>query len=84
MNHMDILQAAREGNKKKLVELQLELVKESNILDVWFNKYLDLFSEKMTDSEKTDPMWKLYNSKFKVYQEIKETLKKVEYYLNHV
>lgn len=58
-----------------------ELVKERHKLDKWFNKYLDLFSDKMTTLEKTDPTWKLYDTKSRAYTEINKNIKTVEYLL---
>lgn len=56
-----------------------ELVNERHKLDRWFNKYLDLFSEKMSCVDKSDPVWKLYDSKSKTYSEISKDIKTVEY-----
>jgi hypothetical protein len=58
-----------------------ELIKERHKLDTWFNKYLDLFSDKMTALDKTDPTWKLYDSKSRAYSELNKNIKTVEYRL---
>jgi hypothetical protein len=50
-------------------------------MDRWFDKYLDMFDEKMNSSERTDPVWKLYFKKFDEYCELKQSLKSTEYFL---
>lgn len=57
------------------------LLQERFKLDKWFNKYLDLFSDKMTISEKSDPVWKLYNAKSLAYSEVSKHIKTTEYFL---
>lgn len=57
----------------------MELVKERHKLDRWFNKYLDLFSDKMSAIDKTDPTWKLYAAKYSVYENLNKEIKILEY-----
>lgn len=64
---------------QELSSRYMELVKERHKLDKWFNKYLDLFSDKMSAVDKTDPTWKLYDAKSKAYSDINKNIKTVEY-----
>lgn len=57
----------------------IDLIQQRHKLDRWFNKYLDLFSDKMTIVEKTDPSWKLYDTKAKVYGELIKNIQIMEY-----
>ena len=50
-------------------------------LDRWFNKYLDMFDEKFSSMESTDPAQKLYNVKFNEYVQLNKTIKIAEHYL---
>lgn len=84
MSTATIQEAVRSSDRKKLKEIYNELLSQRNQLDIWFNKYLDMFSDQMTEVSKTDPMWKLYDSKYNLYEKIKANLKTVEYHINHV
>ena len=84
MTTVKIQEAVINRDRKQLIEIHSELVKERNLLDVWFNKYLDIFSDKMTEVSKADPVWKLYDNKYKLYEKVKANLKTVEYHINHV
>ena len=79
--NFDIAQAIVQCDKQKIYSIYLELVKERNKLDKWFNKYLDMFSEKMSDADKKDPMWKLYDAKSEQYSRIMTNIKTAEFYL---
>ena len=55
-------------------------------LDKWFNKYLDIFSEKMDIADDKDPIKVLYKAKFEEYSKISKVLKVAKHYseLSHV
>lgn len=64
---------------QELSSRYMELVKERHKLDKWFNKYLDLFSDKMSAVDKTDPTWKLYAAKYDAYENLNKDIKILEY-----
>lgn len=78
---LEIAQALVANDKQRISKIYLELVAERNKLDKWFNKYLDMFSEKMSEVDRTDPIWKLYNIKSKQYSELNAGIKTAEFYL---
>lgn len=55
-------------------------------LDKWFNKFLDIFSDKMDDLDSNDPVHKLYKLKHNEYGDISKLLKITRRYMemNHV
>jgi len=62
-----------------LTSQYIELIEQRHKLDRWFNKYLDLFSDKMSAVEKTDPAWKLYDVKTKTYADLNKNIQIMEY-----
>jgi hypothetical protein len=69
------------GDSKKVKAIREELASQQSKMDRWFDKYLDMFDEKMNYSQRTDPVWKLYFKKFDEYCELKQSLKTTEYFL---
>lgn len=77
----DIAIAYHMSDKDKIRDIKDQLLSSLYKLDRWFDRYLDTFDEKMRDLPPTDPIWKLYNKKFDVYQDIKMTIKSADYFL---
>ncbi len=77
----DIVNAYTFNDKEKLKSIYIELINVRGKLDRWFNKYLDMFDEKMNSSKRTDPIWRLYHAKSDEYSDIIQTIKTAEYYL---
>lgn len=70
------------GNKKELARVKDELEKNLNEINVFFDEYLEVFDDKMsTSSNQNTPEWKAYNDKYKVYENMKHSLKMTDYYL---
>ena len=69
------------GNKEELVRVRGELEKNLKELDVFFEEYLELFSEQMNATDKLNPVWKAYNDKYKAYENIKHNVKMTNHYL---
>lgn len=69
------------GDKRELVRVKGALQNEIKQLDIFFEEYLELFSEQMNIANKTEPVWKAYNDKYKAYQNIKQNLKLTSHYL---
>jgi hypothetical protein len=78
----DILNAFMFNDREKIKMIYIDLVNLKSKLDRWFNKYLDMFDDRMNSSDRNDPVWKLYHSKFNQYSDVTHTLKIAEYYLN--
>lgn len=77
----DIAIAYHMSDKIKIREIKEELQSSLYKLDRWFDRYLDTFDEKMKDLPQNDPIWKLYNKKFGMYQDVKMSIKTADYFL---
>lgn len=78
----DILNAFMLNDRERIQKIYIDLVNLRSKLDRWFNKYLDMFDDRMNNSDRNDPVWKLYRSKSNQYSDVSHTLKIAEYYLN--
>ena len=80
-----ILDYYRKRDKQALEFLQSELTEKIGVLDVFFDEYLDLFSDKMSATEdNSDPVWRAYKDKLKESQDAKADLKLTQYYLGMI
>lgn len=77
----DIVNAHIYNDNEKLTSIYMDLVNLRAKLDRWFNKYLDMFDDKMNSSNTTDPVWKLYHAKSHEYSDVVQTIKTAEYYI---
>lgn len=77
----EIVIAHTFNDKDKIKDIYIDLVNLRSKLDRWFNKYLDMFNEKMNTVPRTDPVWKLYNDKFDEYNSVVQTIKTAEYFM---
>jgi hypothetical protein len=50
-------------------------------LDRWFDMFLDRFDEKLSECDRSDPVKKLYNTKFDEYSKIKQLIVVAENYM---
>lgn len=76
-----IVMAHTFNDKSQIQKIYIDLINYRSKLDRWFNKYLDMFDEKMNESKSTDPVWRLYNAKSEEYSDVNMTIRTVEYYL---
>jgi hypothetical protein len=76
-----IVMAHTFNDKSQIQKIYIDLINYRSKLDRWFNKYLDMFDEKMNESKRTDPVWRLYNAKSEEYSDVNMTIKTAEYYL---
>ena len=76
-----IATAHLHNNKESIKDIYIDLINLKAKLDRWFNKYLDMFDEKMSSVTTSDPVWKLYHSKADEYSQLTQTIKTAEYYL---
>lgn len=77
----DIVLASLHNNKDAIKDIYIDLINLKAKLDRWFNKYLDMFDEKMSSVNNSDPVWKLYHSKSEEYSDITQSIKTAEYFL---
>lgn len=77
----DIVNAYLYNDREKLKDIYIDLVNLRGKLDRWFNKYLDMFDDKMNSSKRSDPVWRLYHAKSDEYSNVIQTIKTAEYYL---
>jgi len=76
-----IVMAHTFNDKSQIQKIYIDLINDRSKLDRWFNKYLDMFDEKMNESKRTDPVWRLYNAKSEEYSDVNMTIRTAEYYL---
>ena len=69
------------GNKQELLRVKDELNKQLKDLDVFFEEYLEVFDDQLNASDKSSPVWKAYNDKYKAYENLKHNFKMTDYYL---
>ncbi len=77
----DIIAAYSSNDTEKVRSIYMDLINTRGKMNRWFNKYLDMFDEKMNNSTRKDPVWKLYHAKSEEYSDVMQTIKIVEYYL---
>lgn len=58
-----------------------DLKENKSKLDRWFDKYLDMFDDRMNSSDRSDPVWKLYFQKFNFYSDLEHSIKTAKYFL---
>lgn len=76
-----IVEASYAGDVTKLSNIQAQLYGEKMKLDKFFSMFLEKFERKM-DPENTDtPVWKLYKTKLKEYDDVEHALKSTKYYI---
>lgn len=77
----DVAIAYHVGDRQKVKSILEDLTTQCHKMDRWFDKYLDMFDDKMNVSKRTDPVWKLYYQKFNSYCDLKQSIKTTEYFL---
>lgn len=77
----DIVMAHTYNNREAIQKIYIDLINAKAKMDRWFNKYLDMFDEKMSAVNRSDPLWKLYHAKSDEYCDLTQTIKTAEYYL---
>lgn len=75
MNTYKIESQILNASREVLESMQTDLLRQRNKMDRWFNRYLDLFSEKIAIVTNDDPIKKLYDSKCNEYTELTHLLR---------
>lgn len=68
-------------NKQEIIKIHKKLSSERIKLDRWFDKYLDIFSEKLNSCAQKDPVKVLYDKKFAQYGELTRLINASVFYL---
>jgi hypothetical protein len=69
-------------DKNQISRIKDQLETEQKEFNVFFDEFLELFSDKLNGSEDPkDPVWKAYKDKYKQWTEINSNLKIANYYL---
>jgi hypothetical protein len=76
-----IVTAKALKDKATINEIYIDLSNQKIKLDRWFDKFLDMFDEKLSHCNSSDPVKKLYNTKFEEYSKVARALKLAESYL---
>lgn len=76
-----IIQARAYNDRAAIGEILIELTNQRSKMDRWFDKYLDMFDEKLSECDRNDPVKKLYNTKFDEYSKLQRTIKLAESYM---
>ena len=72
----------QQRNKNELENYKEHLNKDLTELNVFFDEYLDVFSDEMSAVEdQSAPIWKAYKDKMKQVETIKSDIKLADYYL---
>ena len=62
-------------------KIYTDLSATKNKMDRWFDKYLDMFSDKIATVDKTDPIKKLYDKKFNEYAKVSHLIRVAKNYM---
>lgn len=78
----DIITAATFHEWNKILEIKDNIFKERCKLDKWFDRYLNMFEEKLQTCSNTDPVKVLFKRKSDEYEHVNRLMRVVEFYLS--
>ena len=76
-----IVIAAALRDKQTIKNIYSELTSTKIKMDQWFDMFLDKFDDKLSTCDRSDPVKKLYNTKFEEYSKVARTIKVAEHYM---
>lgn len=76
-----IIAAKDLKDKSTINEIYVDLSNKKAKMDRWFDRFLDMFDEKLSECDRKDPVKKLYDSKFDEYSQLTRVLKLAERYM---
>lgn len=76
-----ILDLYVKQDKNQLARLKDTLEAEKKEYDVFFDEFLEVFSDKMSEHDKTSPVWEAYKKRYSQWQDITTNIKSVNYYM---
>lgn len=77
-----IITAYSKSNFDEIQSTYIDLLNNRAKMDRWFNKYLDMFDEKLSSCDRNDPVKKMYDKKFDEYERLGRVIKIAEHYMN--
>jgi hypothetical protein len=72
---------AGDRNYQAIADARQAMLVERMRLDKFFSLFLDKFERKMDPDNTDTPIWKLYKTKLKEYEELQRSIKSSTYYL---
>ena len=78
----DIIMAATFNEWNKILEIKDNIFLERCKLDKWFDRYLNMFEEKLQTCNSTDPVKVLFKRKSDEYEHVNRLMRVVEFYLS--
>ena len=76
-----IVTAAALHDQETIREIYIELSNTKLRMNRWFDKFLDRFDQDLNTVDRSNPIKKLYNSKFDEYSDVARTIKIAENYM---
>lgn len=76
-----ILFANAYNDKETIGKYYIELSNEKAKMDRWFDKFLDKFSDKLSSCDRSDPVKKMYNTKYDRYSQLSRVITIAEKYM---
>jgi hypothetical protein len=80
-NYNKIVSLATDRNYVGIKTVYGQLIVERMRLDKFFSMFLDKFERKMDPENTNTPIWNLYKTKLKEYDDVQRTIKIADYYL---
>lgn len=77
----EIISAYAANDLQKIQDAYIKLINMKGKMDRWFNKFLDMYSEKMDEVGRTHPIMRCYNAKFQEYSDINTVIRTAEHYM---
>jgi len=78
----DIIVAALFNEWDKIAKIKDDIFKERCKLDKWFDRYLNMFEEKLQTCDNADPVKVLFKRKSDEYEKVNRLMRVVEFYLS--
>jgi hypothetical protein len=72
---------ASDNDVDALSKIHDFLLQQSNQMDKWFDKYLDMFENKMKPDNPNTNIWKMYHIKSNEYSEIQTLIRTTNAYV---
>lgn len=67
-----------------LRDLKATMESERKKLDVWFDRYLDMFDKDMKPEEGETAIWQLYRKKYREYSDVDYMITRLDYQVDKV
>lgn len=77
----EIISAYAANDRQTIQDAYIKLINMKGKMDRWFNKFLDMYSEKMDEVGRTHPIMRCYNAKFEEYSDINTVIRTAEHYM---